>query len=148
MNRTPYITPRVEAIGLRVALAASTALSLFIGGCAMPRNESLALVDGSHAYAGGNGASGSDTLFDNPEANAVFAMNGGREAFGEYARLDGRMNIAGDGPSRLATAEWPQNPAPDATSIYYTYLPVSASASSQIVPVYRRDRPYWRGWRY
>lgn len=148
MNTTPYITPRVEAMLLRVAIAMSTAFTLFIGGCAMPHNESLALVDGPHTYSGGRAASGSDTLFDNPEANAVYAMYGGREAFGEYARLDSRMNIAGGGSPRLATAEWPQDPAPDATNIYYTYLPVSTSTSSQLVPVYRRERPYWRGWRY
>lgn len=148
MNRSPYITLRVEVLFLRVAIAASTALTLFIGGCAMPHNETLALVDGPHTYSGGNAASGSDAIFDNPEANAVYAMYGGREAFGEYARLDSRMNIASDAPQRLATAEWPQDPAPDATNVYYTYLPLSTSTSSQTVPVYRRERPYWRGWRY
>lgn len=148
MNRSPYITLRVEAALFRVAVAVSTALTLFVGGCAMPHNETLALGDGPRTFSGGGAARSSDAIFDSPEANAVFAMNGGREAFAEYGRLDARMNIAGDGPQRLATAEWPQNPAPDAISVYYTYLPLSTSVSSQTVPVYRRERPYWRAWRY
>lgn len=138
-------TLRAEILLCRALLAAVLAASAFCGGCNMPVYESMNLGDGPLVASGGRAAANSEAVFEVPEANAL-AVAYGRENLPEYGRLDDRMNIDNPQP-RLATAQWPQYPSPDATRLSYVYLPLINSSSSQVVPVYLPERSYWRGHR-
>ncbi|MDP1662027.1 MAG: hypothetical protein Q8L55_08940 [Phycisphaerales bacterium] len=146
MTLPTFITPRVEFTLLRASLLAVTAFSAIMGGCQQARVESMRLGDGPLAAYGGSAGARSEAVFDAPEANEIVSYYG-REALPELARLDGRMSIAT--PSvRLATNQWPQDPAPDANDVRIIFLPVYTSTSSQAIPVYQRERPPWRGHHY
>ena len=140
------ITLRAEILLGRALLFVVLAASAFCGGCDTSRSESMSLGDGPLVASGGRAAADSEALFEVPEVNAL-AVAYGRENLPEYSRLDGRMNIDNPGPL-LATNQWPQAPAPDATRLRYVFLPVYTSTSSQAVPVYLPERPYWRGRSY
>jgi hypothetical protein len=121
-------------------LAASVAIALTGAGCQMPSYESMTLGDTAAQYTGGTGAANSESLFESHETRAIATLYG-RENLPESYRLDGRMNIDNPQP-RLATADWPQYPALDAASVRYVSLPVFTSTSTQIIPVYQRERQY------
>ncbi len=146
MTLPTFITPRIEFACLRAALLVAAALAAVMGGCQPARVESMRLGDGPLVAHGGNAGARSEAVFDAPEANEIVSYYG-REALPELARLDDRMNIAY--PSvRLATNQWPQDPAPDANDVRIIYLPVFTSTSSQAIPVYQRERRPWRGHHY
>ncbi|MFT3683826.1 MAG: hypothetical protein QM783_02680 [Phycisphaerales bacterium] len=133
--------PRVQILVTRaLLLAASLAIALTGAGCQMPSFESMNLGDTSAQYSGGTAGANSEAVFEPVESRMVAALYG-RENLPESSRLDGRMNIDNPQP-RLATADWPQYPAPDAANVRYIYLPVSTSTSSQLIPVYQRKRQY------
>jgi len=141
------IPARAQILLFRSLLLAVVVAAAANGGC----NESPAVTDtlqlgnGPLVASGGRGARTSDTLFESPESYQVAAYYG-RESLPEHSRLDGSMNISNPGP-RLATNEWTQDPAPDLTNIRYIYLPTYVSSSSMVVPVFQRERQYWRGFR-
>lgn len=136
-------TLRAQWHVLRAALVAAVAASVIIGGCddkSQARYETLTLGNGPLVASGGTAGRNSETLFDGPEARAI-ATAYGRESLPEYSRHDGAMNISDPGP-RLATADWPQDPAPDANYVRWVAYPAYSDSSVQLVPVYQRVGQY------
>ncbi|MBY0308775.1 MAG: hypothetical protein K2Q09_08545 [Phycisphaerales bacterium] len=138
--------PLIQRIknAIRRALLTAAAAMLALGGaCQATVSDTLVLGDGPHTAAGGWGAANGEALFDSPGASQIAALVG-RENLPEYARLDDRMSIDNSQPL-LATGEWPQPAAPDATRVYYLYLPLYTSSSSQLVPLFGPQRAYRPG---
>lgn len=140
------IPARVQMLLFRGLLLAVIVAAAISGGCESPAvTDTLGLSDGPLVASGGRGGRSSETIFESPESYQIAAYYG-RESLPENSRLDGLMNISNPGP-RLATSEWTQYPAPDLTQVRYVYLPSHVSTSSMVIPVYQRERQYWRGFR-
>lgn len=145
----PLRRPRVKNSAAALLLTAAAIAVACASGCQSRQvgggYDQLTLGNGPRAVSGGRAGANSETLFfEGAEAREIAALYG-RENLPEATRLDGRMNIDNPQPM-LATSQWPQEPMIDATRVYYTYLPVNTSSSSQIVPVYLREHQWGGGY--